>query len=255
MASSMALPVYIRNQLNTYGNEIIQQITGIAIKLTEKVCETFQTFRIAERTDTNIHGRGGLVTVNKQLEFIENLGHKALARIIIKKNDESITSRAKRKVEIPGIRGRFHFFDLERERSNCERREGMEGLTDFIGVGIADEEDFEGVWKDDPTVTSLVRAGLEDLDVYFCAGLEDSDVFFSPSRHGSAAGKDSGLVSSLLLFPREMCLVLFNRVIDWSEDLYNAPESPTLRGKKKNMWKRSTSLSTPVPCLSENSRA
>lgn len=173
------------------------------------------------------------MTVNKQLEFIENLGHKALARIIIKKNDESITSRAKRKVEIPGIRRRFHFFDLERERSNCERREGMEGLTDFIGVGIADEEDFEGVWKDDPTVTSLVRAGLEDLDVYFCAGLEDSDVFFSPSRHGSAAGKDSGLVSSLLLFPWEMCLVLFNRVIDWSEDLYNAPESPTLRRKTK----------------------
>lgn len=44
----------------------MQHIVGIVIALTEKVCETFDTVRIAERTYADIHGSGSLTPKTKR---------------------------------------------------------------------------------------------------------------------------------------------------------------------------------------------
>lgn len=73
------------------------------------------------------------------------------------KRTEKVLETSKKK-KIAGIMEKIFF------RSKRVWGKGERGIC-LVGVGVAYEENFEGVWEDDPTVGSVVRTGLEDLDL------------------------------------------------------------------------------------------
>ena len=99
-----------------------------------------------------------------------------------------------KRFKTPPIRRRF-CLDWRRGR------ESIYGFTDFVGVGIGYDENFKGVGKDDPTVSSIVRERLEDFDLFFSG------------HHGSTAGKRK---DTLLLWTATPLWLLFFCVFPFS---------------------------------------